>query len=207
MTYDPTEVAAYIQQAAQLRGIDPTVALKVAESEGLHGYIGDENTSFGPFQLHYGSGGRGFAQAGLGNDFTRDTGLDARDPNTWRQQVDYALDHAKKEGWGAWYGARKVGITGKMGIGKSLSGDTKFGETAAPAPVTTAPAEAAGAYGNIAKAMAPYMRQASGITDSSGSFGGAFSGGYSAPEISLPQRPRVSPLLDSLYDELGLLSI
>jgi len=97
--------AQYIAEAAKARGIDPDVALRVAKSEGLAQYEGDAGSSFGPFQLHYGGvAGGGNAVPGLGDTFTRQTGLDARNPSTWRKQVDFALDTAAKEGWGAWHG-------------------------------------------------------------------------------------------------------
>lgn len=102
---DPNEVSGYISQAAAARGIDPNVALRVANSEGLRSYVGDDNSSFGPYQLHYGGVAKGGnAVPGLGDEFTKSTGLDARDPQTWRQQVDFSLDRAKQGGWGPWHG-------------------------------------------------------------------------------------------------------
>lgn len=104
-TYNPQEASAYIVQAAQKRGIDPNVALRVARSEGLNQYTGDEGSSFGPFQLHYGNVAPGGNRVGgLGDVFTQRTGLDARDPRTWRQQIDFSLDEASKGGWGPWHG-------------------------------------------------------------------------------------------------------
>lgn len=114
--YSPDAAVSYIREAAKARGIDPDVAVRVAQSEGLNQYTGDAGTSFGPFQLHYGSGGRGFAQAGMGNDFTAATGLDARDPATWKQQIDFALDQAKQKGWKPWYGAARAGIAPTEGL-------------------------------------------------------------------------------------------
>lgn len=103
--YDPRIVSDYIARAAMARGMDPEIALRVARSEGLHGYVGDEGSSFGPFQLHYGNvAGGGNRVGGLGDVFTQQTGLNARDPNTWRYQVDFALDQAAKGGWGPWHG-------------------------------------------------------------------------------------------------------
>jgi hypothetical protein len=99
------EVAQYIVQAARQRGIDPSIALRVYQSEGAGGYVGDNGSSFGPMMLHYGGvAPGGNAVPGLGDEFTKATGLDARDPKTWRQQVDFALDRAVKDGWGAWHG-------------------------------------------------------------------------------------------------------
>jgi len=118
------EVVAYIRAAAAVRGINPNTALAVADGEGLRGFgpnkpvVGDQGTSHGPFQFHH-SGGIGANRArGLGDSFTKATGLHARDPSTYKAQVDYALDHAAKHGWGAWYGRahHKVGVWD--GIGK-----------------------------------------------------------------------------------------
>lgn len=112
------EVSRYIVDAARARGIDPGVALRVYASEGRSGYAGDQNSSFGPFQLHYGGVAPGGNRVpGLGDEFTRTTGLDARDPGTWKQQVDFSLDQAAKGGWGPWHGAAKAGIGDRQGIG------------------------------------------------------------------------------------------
>jgi hypothetical protein len=114
-------VETYIRQAAVLRGIDPDTAVAVANSEGLRGYDptrpdrgGDAGTSFGPFQLHYGI--EGVTPKGLGDAFTAATGMSARDPSTWKQQVDFALDQAKTGGWGPFHGAANTGISQFAGI-------------------------------------------------------------------------------------------
>jgi hypothetical protein len=119
------DVASYIQQAAAARGIDPNIALRVAGHEGLNVFDpskpdggGDEGSSFGPFQLHYSGMSKSMPHAGLGDEFTAATGLDARDPSTWQKQIDFSLDYAKNKGWGPWMGAKAEGITGKMGIGQ-----------------------------------------------------------------------------------------
>src|SRR5215831_7275475 len=51
----------YISQAAQRAGLDPRAVLAVASREGLGGGIGDQGTSYGPFQLHKGGAYPGFA--------------------------------------------------------------------------------------------------------------------------------------------------
>jgi hypothetical protein len=107
--FKPTEkdIAAwtdYIGQGAAKRGMDPEVAIKVARSEGLApgiwqsnlDYKGKQERSYGPFQM--------FIDGGLGNSFQKDTGLDPADPKNVLQTIDYALDHAKQNGWGAWHG-------------------------------------------------------------------------------------------------------
>jgi len=117
-------IEEYIRQAAVARGIDPDIAVRVARSEGglkdpvrRAGYVknGYQEPSYGPFQLLIGGEGTGFP-TGMGNDALR-AGIDPRDPNQWQKGVDFALDHARDKGWGAWYGAKGQGITGKMGVG------------------------------------------------------------------------------------------
>lgn len=141
---DP-RVVDYIRESARKRGIDPNTALAVADGEGLRGFSpekpvkGDDGTSHGPFQLHY-AGGRGRnRQPGLGDDFTRATGLDARDPKTWKEQVDFALDNATKRGWRAFYGRQHHrvgqwdGIGGRPGVALGEDGPlSRSGANVAP---------------------------------------------------------------------------
>ncbi|QLB38230.1 putative internal virion protein/injection protein [Sulfitobacter phage phiGT1] len=123
------EISAYIMQAAQARGIDPQIALAVARSEGLNGdpseawqskvvKNGQRERSYGPYQL--------YIDGGLGNEFMESTGLDPRDAATWDKQIDFALDHASKNGWGAWYGAKNTGIGNMQGIGVGSPGGGSF---------------------------------------------------------------------------------
>lgn len=119
------DLEAYIRQSAIRHGIDPDVAVAVAHSEGLNDYsrsglraANDYGTSGGPFQLHYGGSGiPGMNSSGLGDAFTRSTGLDARDPANAQASIDFALDQAAKLGWGPWHGAGRVGISDHAGIG------------------------------------------------------------------------------------------
>ena len=119
-----TDVASYIAQAATARGIDPNIALQVAKSEGgltswnlQSGYFknGVQEASFGPYQL--------YMNGGLGNAFMRQTGLDPRIAANGPAGVDFALDYAKQNGWGAWYGAAKSGIGKWDGIGANSATD------------------------------------------------------------------------------------
>lgn len=110
-----SEIEAYIVEAAQARGVDPRVALEVYRREGAGAWQstattkqGTRENSWGPYQL--------YTDGGLGNKFQKDTGLDPRDPKTWKENVNYALDNAITGGWGPWYGAKAAGITGKAGI-------------------------------------------------------------------------------------------
>lgn len=113
-----TPIEAYIRQAAILRGIDPDTAVRVARAEGgLDNPVrqsdvvkgGRREQSYGPFQL--------LMQGGLGEK-ALNAGIDPRDPNQWQQGVDFALDHVTRNGWGEWYGAKAVGITGFDGVSK-----------------------------------------------------------------------------------------
>lgn len=49
-----TDAASYIRSRSAQLGIDPNAALAVAQQEGWGGGIGDNGTSFGPWQLHVG---------------------------------------------------------------------------------------------------------------------------------------------------------
>jgi phage-related protein len=117
------EIAGYITQAARSRGIDPIAALKIAQHEGgLQEYnkVGkfDTGWSWWPFQLHY--GGEGYEHfgttAGMGNDFTRKTGWAPGDADAWKDSIDFALDHARRHGWSAWYGRGPAGVGAWEGI-------------------------------------------------------------------------------------------
>lgn len=127
-------VESFIASAAKERGIDPKVALEVYRREGAGAWQssvvknGVREPSFGPFQLYTGGG--------LGNKFQKETGLDPRDPNTWQKNITFALDEAKKGGWGPWYGAKAAGITGFAGIGGTPA-------SSAPSPQSSAPVQTA----------------------------------------------------------------
>jgi len=130
----PGEIQSYIDQAARARGIDPATAMTVAYFEGgrdpqkpeqpaftdpaIRGTF-STGSSWWPFQLHY--GGQGYSQygtaAGLGNEFTQQTGYQPGDPAAWRASVDFALDAALKRGWyPTWYGSKPGGVTQWQGI-------------------------------------------------------------------------------------------
>ncbi len=155
------EVADYIRQSAAARGIDPDIALKVALSEGgvddpvrqsLVMKNGVREQSYGPYQLYMGGG--------LGNKALA-AGIDPRDPNQWKKGVDFALDQAKAGGWGPWYGAKKIGVTGMMGIGNAPA-PQQPAQVASLDPAAGMPMP--GATGQMraadpAQAMAPTGRQ------------------------------------------------
>jgi len=73
-----------IRQGSRARQLDPRAVLAVAGQEGLGGGIGDNNTSFGPFQLHYGGAYPSHAPRGS-----------AAASQAWAQSpagINYALD-------------------------------------------------------------------------------------------------------------------
>jgi hypothetical protein len=167
---DDPDLLAYVRSAATKRGIDPDVAMAVSNSEGLrdstmtHEVVGDKGTSFGPYQLHYGGSGiPGMNVKGLGDDFTKKTGLDARDPATTHQQIDFSLDRAKQNGWTDWHGAKNTGIDRWQGI-KAMPGDP----TTPPPPAVQAP-QLADASQDITK----LGQSAAGATGDLSSFGGS----------------------------------
>jgi len=119
--YDVDALKKYIVANAPRYGLDPATALKVWTGEGLKEGIwqsnivknGKREPSYGPFQF--------FMGGGMGNDFLRDTKLDPRDPKNVYAMADYAMAHAGKNGWGAWYAARDQGISPWQGIAKGTS--------------------------------------------------------------------------------------
>lgn len=51
---DAAALWTQLERESKLYGLDPRAELAVASTEGLSGGIGDQGTSFGPWQLHYG---------------------------------------------------------------------------------------------------------------------------------------------------------
>ena len=64
MTQPASGVQLLLSRLGQFSSLDPQAVLAVARQEGLGGGIGDNGTSFGPFQLHYGGGYPSFAPQG-----------------------------------------------------------------------------------------------------------------------------------------------
>lgn len=130
--YDPKATEALIRARAPAYGIDPDTAVAIARSEGLNSYHGDGGSSFGPFQLHYGGVAKGGnAVGGLGDSFTKQTGLDARDPSTVPQQIDFSLSQAAKGGWEPWHGRKTPGVNIGVWDGIGQAPKTAAGQLAA----------------------------------------------------------------------------
>jgi hypothetical protein len=157
------DVLTYLRSAFAARGIDPDTAMRVAASEGLKGFdpngnanLGDDGSSAGPFQLHYGgvaSGGN--SVAGLGDDFTKATKLDARDSSTWKEQIDFVADHVAKNGWGAFHGAKASNIGAWAGIGSGGQGPAVAAGGPVPAPGQVSMAAVAPSGGQPVGAASP----------------------------------------------------
>jgi hypothetical protein len=119
---EQSKIEAIIAEEARLRNIDPDVAIRLAQHEGISSYqsqvpregkgsLNGLEASFGPFQL--------FIGGGLGNQYEKLTGRDLVNDNTEegiRQQTRFALDQAAKNGWGAWYGRKPAGIGVRDGL-------------------------------------------------------------------------------------------
>ena len=201
----PADVEGYIRQAAGARGIDPDIAVRVANSEG--GMVPNRRgtfktgSSWTPYQLHY--GGKGYEHlgtvAGMGNTFTAKTGYQPGDPEAWQAATDYALDAAKQQGWGAWYGARKQGITGFQGITR--------GDAAAVPPSGAQPAPAPAAPQRGAPAGPSWWQAVSGPPQG-GAAAPAAGGGAARPPAAGPSEPGATPgkqpgWLDLASSQLG----
>lgn len=101
---NPATYLPYIEQYAPEYGVSTRMAVHVCMTEGCTVYVGDGGTSFGPYQLHYGRDGHG-----LGWKFTRDTGLDARNPSTFPEQIKWSLRYASEHGWRHdWFGYQEA---------------------------------------------------------------------------------------------------
>ena len=159
------EVVDYIRSAFAAKGINPNVALGVAGAEGLRGFDpsgnanpGDGNSSFGPFQLHMGGlAPGGNSVAGLGDDFAKATGLDPRDPSTWKAQVNFVADHVAQHGWEAFHGAKAAKIGNWQGIGDQPA-DGATPQAAGQSAPTLAPAGGQGgaiSFGGPGATLAP----------------------------------------------------
>lgn len=116
------EIEKMIRKEADLRGIDPDVAVAIFRSEGAGAYqsmvrrqgrgaLGGREASFGPYQL--------FIGGGLGNTYQQKTGKDLTKDNTREgilNQIRFALDMAAKQSWQPWYGRKTAGVGRWQGL-------------------------------------------------------------------------------------------
>jgi hypothetical protein len=127
---DPRGMEPFIRETAAKYGVNPETAMKVAHSEGLKDFLGDDGKSGGAFQLYTGGG--------MGNDFQKETGLDPLDPKNERATIDYALKNVGKTGWLPFHGAAKVGVGPMEGIGQQTAAATP------PGPIPAVPTSGGG---------------------------------------------------------------
>ena len=105
-----------IESAKRAGHKDPQFAAKVYQGESGFNPLaeGDDKSSFGIAQLHYGDTSKQFSNPGLGDEFTKQTGFDLRDPevrknpDVVRASIDWSNDYAAKNGWKPWTVARKL---------------------------------------------------------------------------------------------------
>ena len=119
---EPEELESIIRSEAELRNMDPDVAVSIWKNEGGGAYqstverkgkgsLGGYEASFGPFQL--------FIGGGLGNDYERLTGRKLVNDNTKegiQKQIQFSLDMAVKKGWTPWYGRGPAGVGERQGL-------------------------------------------------------------------------------------------
>lgn len=161
-----SQVLAYAADSAARHGIDPKVGAAFVNGEMGSSVAtpGDDNSSFGPMQLHYGGVSKQFPNPGMGDAFTAATGKDARDPSTWRDQIDFGMAQAAAHGWSPWATTRdKLGLSNYAGIspqGSSAPAAAAI-NAVAPAPSVSPATHAMGAaLAGGAGSNAPPIRMA-----------------------------------------------
>jgi peptidoglycan hydrolase-like protein with peptidoglycan-binding domain len=111
-----SRIESIIRDEAELRGIDPDIAVRIFRAEGRSSYqstvprtgrgsLNGREASFGPYQLYIGGG--------LGNDYQDQTGRDLTQDNTEdgiTNQIRFALDAAVRQSWQPWYGRGPAGV-------------------------------------------------------------------------------------------------
>jgi hypothetical protein len=118
------DLTKIIKREATLRGMDVDTAVSVFGAEGLNtdsyqseikregkGSKGGYEASWGVTQLYTGGG--------LGNEYEKQTGRKLISDNTKdgaETQIKFSLDKAVEQGWGAWSGAKTVGVKSRDGL-------------------------------------------------------------------------------------------
>lgn len=116
------DIETIIRREADLRGIDPDIAVRIFRAEGGSAYqstvrrsgrgsLGGREASFGPYQLYIGGG--------LGNEYQERTGRDLTRDNTEdgiENQIRFALDMAVAQSWQPWYGRGPAGVGRTQGL-------------------------------------------------------------------------------------------
>jgi hypothetical protein len=112
----PDYVRDLAAKSAVNAGIDPTRPLQIGQMESgfNHNAVGDDGSSFGPWQMHYGNMSEKYPNGGLGDVFTKETGYDLRDPNVLSDRKaiqansDWVANYMAKNGDSAWSTAHQL---------------------------------------------------------------------------------------------------
>lgn len=166
-------VQALGAQLAKFPTLDPRAVLAVSQMEGLGGGIGDNGTSFGPFQLHYGGAYPSFAPQG-----------NPQASQAWAVSpagIDYALRQIQ---------AVAGGLHGQPAISNTVS---RFER---PANIPKEIAGADQAYGGITPQQYPVALALAQRGAPAAPAPGAAPVAPLAPQAPVaPVRPRANPLL------------
>lgn len=166
----PGDLEAHARSEAARLHIDPDTAVRVANTEGGFGdpvrqsqYIKPDGTpeqSFGPYQLN--------VEGGLGADALA-AGIDPRNPAHARQAITFALEHAARNGWGAFHGAAAAGIGEREGIGVDSPSRRNLPEP--PGPAVGVRPEAAPGGGSVGRDTGPPGGDAPSLSENQIKFG------------------------------------
>ena len=113
----PDYVRNVAAKSAAATGLNPTRPLQIGQLESAfnHNAVGDDGSSFGPWQMHYGNMSEKYPNGGLGDVFTKETGYDLRDPNVRKDpkaiqsNADWVANYMAKNGDRAWSTSRQLG--------------------------------------------------------------------------------------------------
>ena len=215
--------ADFIRSYAQQIGVDPNLALGIANAEGLRAWSAKNPNaastvdvqngqpfSFGDFQLN--------VRNGLGTQALK-AGVDPRDPNQWQAADKFALDQMKAGGVGPWKGdafAKQYLATGNVpplpampGMTLNTTGPGGSGPAAGGSPLATALSAAGQALGGgPAAAGAPAAPQSpltKALTTAGKTLGGGKGGGSGADDQqpSMPQMQLAPPMVSGAPMMLG----
>lgn len=131
---------AWARREALRLGIDPQKAVDVGNTEGGFTQPGRQNMQGAPayssYQLYIG----GPNNPGLGDEALA-AGIDPRDPAQSKRAITYALEHAARNGWGAFQGAAANGIGNWDGIGGRPASSPTAAAPSAAAPSSSPAAD------------------------------------------------------------------
>jgi D-alanyl-D-alanine carboxypeptidase len=214
----------FIRDYAQKIGINPEVAIGIANAEGLRAwspsnpnagsYVDRTNGqpwSFGDFQLN--------TRNGMGVDAQK-AGIDPKDPNQWQKADMFALDQMKQGGLGPWKGdafAKSWGakpITGGTTLTTNTANAGAVNQLGQPTgqPATTAPPDTAVAaappdqqnWGQKLFAKPPPTKDAQGNTVEGKSPVEKLAGSFAKPAAAAPAAPEQQQIMPVQDPDPGL---